>query len=857
MNSEKYDEYKKINENLLKDVDIYSKNLKQISDVIKSFINNFNPLKESCLKLNLTNSFSIFNDIFKKLSEQLNIIVESIDNSVLQVINNIQKNLYEKVKQNSELLNKIKHEIEQEEYLRKKKIENNINDNSKFNYSTKYELMEDDKIFNQELNENNKKIYKYEIEFIRGKINKKIINFNKSYGEINDVLNNSSEIYLAFNLFSNFIKQINLVLVDFNAKIKAQIQAKEKDPDKNNGIFKVNSNIIKENDDFTLVEKAKTTTIPDIVNKIIDSKNKINLPKITKIFDSFENNINDIKKKNAKEIFLSKILDLCQNGLVLVKNEDNFIYLANILNAIFLQEKSFLIFSQIITVSKHIKYKNKYLYEIMTKKNRFFKTKTLWMKLIEQDLINKINDYIIEKLNNRNGEKEKDEINKKREKENIKTIIRNLGIEKDVSPDIKKLHAYQINDLNKYIKDCSVALLSKYIIIMNQFLLEEELIDDIIKNYRNKLELSNEVIYYLKTLTLIHDLNSKNPKVDINENNTRKYKKSLIIFEALKYIDKEDYAQFLPLNKILYPKLKKVLLNNIWKQKQNNFSLDLYIKYLGSYLQIYKIKKEYDYNIIKNVNNSYIDQCKDDKKINKIRELIKQDLKRTTFLRKNPTHNEAIESILNTFCFTFSDIGYYQGFNVIVSFFYQLLNYDEEKTFYFFYGLQHNTNYHKIFYSKMEFLNQLFFIFEKIVKLNMPEILFILKNIKINLNYFCSSWFTTLFIENVNDINREDPPLLLIYFLGKFCTNNWSAIFDLGLTILEIGYEKIIKLEKEELIKYIMTIVKEENIFDNNNFDKCKSIFEKYEKMINEDYVEKLMEIKDFEYKNKYLIDYQ
>ena len=141
------------------------------------------------------------------------------------------------------------------------------------------------------------------------------------------------------------------------------------------------------------------------------------------------------------------------------------------------------------------------------------------------------------------------------------------------------------------------------------------------------------------------------------------------------------------------------------------------------------------------------------------------------------------------------------------------------------------------------------------MKLKKPEIFYLLKNINVDLDYFSSSWFTTLFTSNINRINRDDPPLLLIYFIEKFCINGWSAIFNLGLTILEIGYENIIKLEKEELIKYIMKIVNEENIFDNKNYEKCRIIYEKNEKIINENFVDKLIEITKFEYKNKYLID--
>ena len=106
-------------------------------------------------------------------------------------------------------------------------------------------------------------------------------------------------------------------------------------------------------------------------------------------------------QKNTIEIFLSEISDKCLNNIIIVKNEDNFIYLANILNTIFFKEKSYDIYSKIISISSHIKYKNSYLYELLRKKNKYLRTKEPWTKLIENDLIKKINDNIKEQLNDK------------------------------------------------------------------------------------------------------------------------------------------------------------------------------------------------------------------------------------------------------------------------------------------------------------------------------------------------------------------------------------------------------------------------------------------------------------------------
>ena len=73
------------------------------------------------------------------------------------------------------------------------------------------------------------------------------------------------------------------------------------------------------------------------------------------------------------------------------------------------------------------------------------------------------------------------------------------------------------------------------------------------------------------------------------------------------------------------------------------------------------------------------------------------------------------------------------------------------------------------------------------------------------------------------------------------------------MVALEVCYEKFLKLENEELIKYVMSMISEENIFDNKKFEFCKNIYEKREKLINKDLVDKLIEISKFEYENKFL----
>ena len=711
-------------------------------------------------------------------------------------------------------------------------------------------------IFNETLKENIKQIYNYVNNSIQLNILENNIDYINKYNEIIDIVNNPSEIKSVFDKFSIHIKQFSEASIDLSETINNEFLIREKAVDAKNKKIIVNTNPSnidneKKNYDFVILNKEEKENeneilISNLIQEIINRETLIKFKKDIDILKLLDMDIDSKKSAIKKEIFLSKISDLCLNSISIVKNENNFIFLANILNVIFLQEQSKLnVLIQIITISNHIKYQNIYLYEIMVKKNSLFRKKSLWEKLIVSDLINIINNYKEEKLDDKSEEIENIE-NNKNEKNIVISFLKSLPLSKHVISELKKLNNNQMKNFSKYIKFQTSVLLSKYIIIMNHYLVKDKNIQDILSYYRDKLSLNKELVEHLKNLLLILNLNSKHRKlyIDITNND-----KTFIILQTLKFLPIDDCNKFLILNKAFCQKIKQNNFSKFFLQKE--FKIDLFIKYFGDFLQIFKIKTEYDYEKVKNSNNLFLENNKEDKKVNKKIELIKNDLKRTVFPQQNPNHNEAIKSILFTIAFTFEDIGYYQGFNIIVSFFFQLLNYDEEKTFYFFYGLLKNTKYSKIFEKNFEFLKTLYSVFEKIIELNMPEIINIIKDIKIDIDYFCSSWFILLFIGNINIIDKDDPPLLLIYFLGKFCINGWCAIFNLGLTILEIGYEKIITLEKEELIKYIMKIVNEEKIFDNSNYKKCRNLFEKYEKIIDEYYVDKLIELTKFEYENK------
>ena len=60
-------------------------------------------------------------------------------------------------------------------------------------------------------------------------------------------------------------------------------------------------------------------------------------------------------------------------------------------------------------------------------------------------------------------------------------------------------------------------------------------------------------------------------------------------------------------------------------------------------------------------------------------------------------------------------------------------------------------------------------------------------------------------------------------------------------------------LEKEKLFTYVMNILNTEEILKNENFEKAKELYLKNANLINEYFIENLIEITKFEETNKYL----
>ena len=838
----------------------YKNNLTNVQKIIDSFQKVLKILKDDYLNIKLNPPFNIIDDKLKDFSSQLNKLLENIQNTIILTLTKLETNLDNFSKESANNFNILKNNISQEkEKLKKKALyesETNKGNKSKTNI-----LEQENNIFNFSVNENYKQLYNYEIQLAREIISDEKIKYDKINNKIGLIIDDNEQINAIIAMFSksinSFCEKLGMLAKNINDEMDKQFSLAKQENNKNLNTISTNeNNTLKENNfniNLTLDTNNESDiqmNIENIIQAIINTETELKIKDIMNIINFLGININNQKKTNHKNYFIAKISELCENKLVFVKNKNNLIHIANILNSIILQDKPNInLFNQVILYSSRIRYKKIFLYELMVRKNIYFRTTTLWRSLINERLINKINRFIDNNYNEKNEEKDVDKKKKDVDKEQIKSLFKKLHIENEISKNIKKFNPYKLKDLLRFIQESTIVILSESIPEMMMFSVSVMKINEIIRKYKEKIDFNDLIKIYMEDIIFIHKL--KLNKIELSSLNKDK-RSEILILSALKFIPSKEYKNLFILNKNIYPILRKGLITNIFSKKDLN--IQSHIKYIGECLSINNIKKSFNYNEIKqSTYNNYLERNKDDDKTKKKKQTIQNDLNRTKFIQDNPNHKNAIESILFSFYFTFNNVKYYQGMHSVVIFLYQLLDCDETNTFYYFFGLQFKTEYHFLFEDDFSSLNILFYVFEKIIKIQFPEIYLIFQSVKIDTNYFCSSWFITLFAGHFTIIDKDNPPLLEIFLLEKYCLNNWNSIFNLGLVILEFCHEKIFKLEQEELIKYIMNLITEENIFDNKNFEKCKRIYEKNEKLINDIFVDKLKKIASFEYQNKFL----
>ena len=737
-----------------------------------------------------------------------------------------------------------------------KKDDNLLFEGKKINYFILYKY-EIDKM-NENINKTNKKYnelinelelidmvqqktYKTSIlEFgkIVGNIGKKFIEFEKNISDkfsniMNNQIINNKENKVRFPL-EKLEEQLNIIPENINDNI-------------------INNNIHKRKNtsfDFEIIgnssEDAKINNLMEGIIKKISSEEEITSTEISEFFEN-------IKYEHSKYslMFLEKVKNFYKNRVIFCKNKQNFIHFSNFINSLSSKKEDIKIFNEIFELCKMISYENVFMSSMIRKQNPFLCSETFWKNFIYNNLILKLSEQSANllKINKKILDKEiKDLKFQNKEKSTKREEIANFY---NQIYKYKNLNKKQKTSLEKYCKEIVLLIVAQSITNMCNFLLSEKAILDIISHFAEIFDLGIESFYYFKNKLSV---NFKKNYLKVNENYDEIKDKygflisniELIILNVSKFLPKENYINIFKINKNINSKLRTYLLK--YQLNKFNISIDGRIKIWEIILEIDDIKKKYNYTELKNSLKNI-----DESKVSKSFPVIDLDLGRTPLFRNDDNHLKAASNILKTINILDCCIDYYQGINFVILFLYQLLNHDEEKTFYFMLGLEMKTKYKELFKNDLEELVVFFKVFEKILEINIPEIFYAFLDKQIMTQFYSTSWFITLFTSEIVEFEKEKVPKFILMAFESFLFGGWSGIFNAGLSLCNYNKNKILNYEGSELMKYMIADINNINNISEEDFEILHESFLNYSEKITESYIKKLREIIKFEEIHKQL----
>ena len=880
-----YDEINSIYKSIRGDYNAFERYIDQffaaISLLIKPKINEKN-LKDSDLIV-FIEKYSIF-------VEKLKIFNDAKNNELM----NSSKQVYEK--QNTlmgkvlESFNKLKDEL----FEGKLKVIKAKNDYIQIlNENPKTSKIKNDNDEFYDLSYENKKnnlylLYKSEIEKLNEKIEKSNEKYKKLKQEIDSILSLKEIAYLTILLkFSNIVGNIGNLFIEFNNNLSEKLQKslkesiniiqieneerfqkekleteedlelryKDKNKDEENNINNNKKN--KKIEDFKNNEIKNNKNIEGINNEIKNEFNNSKNPSLVDIIEnlldekpisSFDESslIKNIKSnKDSSLKFIKEIEKRQINDSITLKNRQNLISLSNLLNEIILSsEKNFDIIVEILEISQKIKFNDLLISSILKKKNKIISSKNFWISFIDNNITINLKKYIKDVIANKQMNIEVDNNSNQKISQNIVNLLNSMN-------SFKKLNKKQKTQVQENSMEFILYAISNSVKLMSNFSLPQYLIMDIINHYVGIFNLGIEIYYYFENILNIKFQRNILKMNSLEEQTKEKYglfltKEQLIILNVAKFLPKIEYIKLFTLNKSVHSKIRKYLIR--YRLTYLDISIDERIKLWEILLNIKEIRKKYNYNVIKKnylINSGQINYYGPQKR--KFLEIIDLDLARTSLFNSQETHKIKANFILKCAAIIEPDINYYQGMNYILLFIYQVLNYDEERTFYIFWALLKKTKFLIVFDNEMENLNTNFKVFEKIIEYNYPDIYKLFSSQGIITQFFATDWFITLFSVDAMEFDRNKIPKFLILAFESFLYYGWTGSINLGLSLCLYNKEKIMKLTGSILMSFMN---KELNCIKNykeEDFPKIKKIFINNAEKIDGTYIEKIINVINFE----------
>ena len=730
---------------------------------------------------------------YKEEQTKLNKLLESYENNYSTIMDSINKEFSNKI----DFIHKILNEINQSSIIFINDFKESITKIEA--YTQEINIKRDLKTFRQDynfyINKDNTKVYKrfileefldydYVIEDNENSDNKKPKN------NLNIIINNNENNDQEFERAQNILHLGEKLFLDLDL----------------------------------LSEKGKQ--INEIIVNLLTNKEKIEDNKFLEIINYIENN-----GENCNNFMELLATHFCQTEFVIINNIGNFHNLVNILiiilNYCFDKKDFFDVCFFVIFVAEKGLYFSEEDKDIknsiikIISKQTIFNSTNFWKDLIKAriDLVAKID---IKK----EFEKRRKNINsnqngffgklfkggKKEENEIIENEILQSQIYKE------KLNQYFTIVFYDYLKRFSSF----------NFLKAEELLDSFVEKYNLEEKTINFFRNIIKSDNFCKKQLENNNKEIKNDNSIlfnykpnkqfKEIKENSIksILFSLKYIDKEQYLSILTLNKKYHKKILKIMYKNILLSNKN-IDIKKHVEIWKILLNYKKIRKEYDYQKIKESN-------KDPKKKVMYSDIIDLDILRTFFSKNKEEKMKKIGHILKAISSEVPSLNYYQGMNQIAAFLLNICEDNEEEAFYIFMSFLKNTEYINLFTNDLEKMNVLFYQFDRLINLYLPEIYIFFKASSVNSGYFISPWFITLFTNAFCDIENQNNSKSIMLIWDMFIFSGWKAIMKIGIILLKLKERFTMEKLSECLLPFLTADILKSEILNSEHYDELLNL---------------------------------
>ena len=573
-----------------------------------------------------------------------------------------------------------------------------------------------------------------------------------------------------------------------------------------------------------------------------------------------------------------------------IKLFSNLVFLTNVMNLIIdniksdlLSDKvsedilySFKILDVIICIGEKAVSEDTYMCALLSK-NKIFKEKKVWINSIRNKIIILLNELCTKEYES----KEKVSIFKKigiksilPNKKNLEKIIGDIhGIIFDKEKNLiescgfdklikyyNKLSSEQKKNLDNNALSVFHGIIKCYIrhITNYNFHLENEtdIISEICENLRIKDE--SYIIFYccyyqdcLLTTKKIHAKNLSRYSNEIKEKisyiksenkmgkNQKKYEismkndnnKYLVLEKVCNYLEDKDKFKLIGLGKN-FMKIKKYIYKRFLK---DDISLEKRLIIWKSYLKFNSTSALYDYKSILEETTTEIFKKENEEAIIQ----IKKDINRTYFRTNNENIPNILYNILTSFIYSENKINYVQGINSITGFIYDLTQ-NEEDTFRFLICLFNFTQIRDIYDDEeFQYLKILFYSMERILYLFLPKVYSKLKDQNLQISFFMSAYFITMFTILYSHLPENDISFLL-HIWDEFIFEGWKSFFEIWLAILKFYEKDILNIKEEDIMNFLANKIRDCELFKKEKYETFLGIKNQFkiteELMINLEY---------------------